>query len=132
MMQSLKTLVFGASTNPSRYSFLAVNRLLQSGHEVVAIGGREGEIYGVSIVKGHPEFKDVHTITLYMGPDRLEEHMDYLIGLQPKRMIFNPGTEDAHLINRVKEAGILVEVACTLVMLSTGSYSVLSNVEQNS
>ena len=119
---NMKTLVFGASTNPSRYSYLAIERLKAYNHEIAAIGGREAEVNGVQIQIGHPEIKDIHTITMYMGESRQTEHEGYLLGLQPKRIIFNPGAENKSLYNRAKAQGIDVLEACTLVMLNTGQY----------
>ena len=119
---NMKTLVFGASTNPSRYSYLAIERLQAYDHEIEAIGGREAEVMGVQIQVGHPELHDIHTITMYMGEARQADHEDYLLSLQPKRIIFNPGAENRSLYNRAKEQGIEVLEACTLVMLNTGQY----------
>ncbi len=118
----MKTLVFGASTNPTRYSYLAIQRLLSLDHEIVAIGGREAEVLGIQIKKGHLDVKDIHTITLYMGEARQAEHEDYLISLNPKRIIFNPGAENRSLYKRAKAEGVEVLEACTLVMLNTGQY----------
>jgi len=118
----MKTLIFGASTNPTRYSYLAMERLKAYGHEIVAIGGREAEVMETKIQTGHPEINGIHTITMYMGEKRQEEHEDYLLSLNPKRIIFNPGAENHSLYNRAKSQGIEVMEACTLVMLNTGQY----------
>ncbi len=117
-----KTLVLGASTNPSRYSFQAVMQFKQLDIEVVAIGNKEGEIAGIPILIGKPGLDGIHTVTLYLNPQRQEEYYDYVIGLNPKRIIFNPGTENAVFIKKIREAGIDVEIACNLVMLATGQY----------
>lgn len=117
-----KTLVLGASPNPARYSFLAVRQLKNHGHEVVALGVKEGEIDGVPIVTGKPELENIHTITLYINPFRQDEYYDYLLDLKPKRMIFNPGTENYAFMHRAKLEGVEVLDACTLVLLSTGQY----------
>ena len=119
---NMKTLVFGASTNPLRYSYLAIERLKFYSHKIAAIGGREVEVHGVQILISHPEIECIHTITMYMGKARQVEHEDYLLGLQPKRIIFNPGAENKSLYNRAKAQGIDVLEACTLVMLNTGQY----------
>ena len=118
----MKTLVFGASTNPLRYSYLAIERLKVYCHKITAIGGREVEVHGVQILIGHPEIEGIHTITMYMGEARQVEHEDYLLSLKPKRIIFNPGAENKSLYNRAKAQGIDVLEACTLVMLNTGQY----------
>ncbi len=117
-----KTLVLGASPNPARYSYLAVSRLKKHGHEIVALGVKEGEIEGIPIVKGMPELEDIDTITLYINPFRQEEYYDYLLDMKPRRMIFNPGTENYAFMHRAKLEGVEVLAACTLVMLSTGQY----------
>ncbi len=117
-----KTLVLGASPNPSRYSNIAVNRLTRHGHEVVPVGVREGEIAGIGIIKGRPEVEGVDTITLYLNPKRQEEYYDYILALNPKRIIFNPGTENPELSRLAREQGIETEIACTLVQLSIGEY----------
>ena len=117
-----KTLVLGASTNPIRYSNTAVQRLLQGGFDVVPVGIKEGDISGVPIQKGQPLLEDVHTITLYLNPQRQKAYYDYILSLRPERIIFNPGTENPELIKLAREKGIEVEMACTLVMLAVGQY----------
>lgn len=117
-----KTVVLGASERPDRYSNMAVRRLKESGHPIVAVGLKEGEIVGIPILKGHPEVEDVDTVTLYVGPANQIHYYDYILQLQPKRIIMNPGTENAELTKMAEEKGIDVIEACTLVMLSTGQY----------
>ena len=117
-----KTLVLGASPNPSRYSNIAVHRLNKNGVEAVPVGIREGVIDGINIIKGEPSVDDVHTITLYLNPQRQKAYYDYILGLKPQRIIFNPGTENLELIKLAKEQDIEIEIACTLVMLATGVY----------
>jgi len=101
---------------------MAIERLLKSNIDVVAIGGRESEAHGVKIQIGHPGLKEIHTITMYMGEDRQKEHEDYLLSLEPKRIIFNPGAENFAFAKRAQERGIEVLDACTLVMLNTNQY----------
>ena len=122
-MSDYHTLVLGASTNPARDSHQAVHRLVRAGHTVSAVGLREGEIAGIDIQTGTPELEDVHTITLYLNARRQEPLYDYILGLNPQRIIFNPGTENPELVRLANEAGIEVEIACTLVMLATDSYA---------
>jgi len=117
-----KTLVLGASLKPSRYSNLAIHRLVGQGHSTMAIGGREGEVMGVTISKEHIAYDDIHTITLYLNPKRQQAYYDYIIGLQPKRIIFNPGTENPELYQKLIANEIPFEVACTLVLLGTNQY----------
>jgi len=117
-----KTLVLGASTKPERYGNIATRRLKLYNHEVVPVGNRIGEIDGIDILLGKPEVDGIDTITLYLNPKRHVEFYDYIIGLKPKRIIFNPGTENPELVKLAKENGIEAEIACTLVLLSVGEY----------
>lgn len=117
-----KTLIFGASTNPQRYSNKALLMLQEYDHPIVAIGGRVGAVADVSILTGHPELEGIHTVTMYMGEQRQKEHEDYLLSLKPERIIFNPGAENTGLYLRAKKEGIEVINACTLVMLRTGQF----------
>jgi predicted CoA-binding protein len=121
-MEKKKTLVLGASENPARYSNLAIKKLLSHGHEVVAIGNRKGNVNGVDITTDKQEMGDVDTITLYLNPTNQKPYYDYILSLHPKRIIFNPGTENMELEHMVKEQGSKPLRACTLVMLSTGQY----------
>jgi uncharacterized protein len=117
-----KTLVLGASLKPSRYSNIAIKRLASYGHPVVAVGLRKGEVAGVSLTNEMEDFQDVDTITLYLNPQRQKEYYDYIVSLQPDRVIFNPGTENPELYDLLRKNNIEIEVACTLVMLSTNQY----------
>ncbi len=117
-----KTLVIGASLKTDRYSNIAINRLVSYDHPVAAIGLREGEVAGVSIAVEKEDFKDIDTVTLYLNPSRQEEYYEYIISLKPKRVIFNPGTENPDFYKLLKENNIESEVACTLVLLGTNQY----------
>lgn len=117
-----KTLVLGASLKADRYSNMAVNRLKQSGHEVVAMGLKQGTINGVPIDTDLMPYKDLDTVTLYLNPKNQVSYYDYILSLNPKRVIFNPGTENSELYNILKMNDIDFEVACTLVLLSTKQY----------
>lgn len=121
-MKLKKTLVLGASDNPARYSFMAINSLVRRGHPVVAVGLTGGEVAGIPISKEPTGFEDVDTITLYLNPKNQEQYYDYILGLNPDRVIFNPGTENPELYRLLRERSIIPEVGCTLVMLSTGQY----------
>lgn len=116
------TLVLGASTNPARYSYLAVNLLREHNEKVRAVGRRAGLVGDVEIRDGMPIFYDVETITLYIGPKNQPEFYDYIFDLNPKRVIFNPGTENPELMEKLRMSGIAYETACTLVLLNTGQY----------
>ncbi|MEM9821634.1 MAG: CoA-binding protein [Bacteroidota bacterium] len=117
-----KTLVLGASTNPARYAYRAVNRLVAHGHEVVALGIKKGKIGQIEITQGFPEIDHLDTISLYINPSLQRQYYSYLINLQAKRIIFNPGTENTVLMKMAREKNIEVVAACTLVMLSIGNY----------
>lgn len=119
---SKKTLVLGASANPSRYSYLAINFLIERGHEVVAIGKRPGKVGNVDIITDQKNIENIHTVTLYLNSGNQKQYYDYILSLHPKRIIFNPGAENKELSSIAKENGILPQEACTLVLLSTGQY----------
>lgn len=122
MTNKKKTLVLGASANPARYSYLAVHKLRSHDHPVLAIGRRDGQVADVDIHKERVQEGDVDTITLYLNPTNQIPYYDYILSLHPKRIIFNPGTENDELIKKAKENNIQPVIACTLVMLSTGQY----------
>jgi uncharacterized protein len=117
-----KTLVLGASTNPMRFSHKMVKSLVRHHHEVVAIGLREGQISGVTILTGKPKAEKIHTVSLYIGPKRQPEYYDYIISLNPKRIIFNPGTVNKEFMKMAEKKGIEVLTDCALVMVSSGNY----------
>ncbi len=117
-----KTVVLGATDNPNRYAYLAIRKLRSYNHPVVAVGKREGEVGDVRIQKDHVAEPEVDTVTLYLNPKNQVEYYDYILGLRPKRIIFNPGTENDALIQQAEENGIEPVIGCTLVMLSTGQY----------
>lgn len=117
-----KTLVIGASTNPNRYSYLAIDKLRQKGHPVVAIGQKEGQVLDVDIQKGQPSLEQIDTVTLYLNAKNQAEYQNYILRLHPKRIIFNPGAENDAFADEAEKAGIKVLEACTLVMLSTNQY----------
>ena len=122
MAQAKKTVVLGATDNPSRYAYLAVRKLTSHGHPVIAIGKKPGHVNGVSIETDHIPAEGVDTVTLYLNPKNQQEYYDYILDLQPKRIIFNPGTENDDLIRQAKQNGIEPVIGCTLVMLSVGTY----------
>jgi len=117
-----KTLVLGASENPARYSYLAINSLRRHQHPVAAIGRRKGKVLDVEIATDKKPMDTVDTVTLYLNPMNQKEYYDYILSLRPKRIIFNPGTENTELYDLAKNNGIQPLEACTLVLLSTGQY----------
>ena len=122
MTGSKKTLVLGASENPARYSYLALRKLQAHQHPVIAVGKKEGVIHGITIHKQQVQEEGVDTITLYLNPQNQKQYYNYILGLHPKRIIFNPGTENDELIQLAEEHNIEPVLGCTLVMLSTGQY----------
>ncbi|MGQ8336594.1 CoA-binding protein [Sunxiuqinia sp. A32] len=117
-----KTLVIGASEKAERYSNKAIRALRSHGHPVVAIAPREGKVEDVIFETEQVEFEGVNTVTLYIGAPIQQKYADYLVKLKPKRVIFNPGTENGELEQELNNSGIYTERACTLVLLSVGSY----------
>ena len=117
-----KTVVLGASQNEERYSNMAVKKLVAHKHPVTAIGNKVGIINDTKIIKDHPLISDVDTVTLYLNPENQKPYYDYILSLHPKRIIFNPGTENEDLEKIANEKGIKTMEACTLVLLSTNQY----------
>ncbi len=122
----MKTVIIGATTNPSRYAYIAAQMLTEYKHEIVPIGIKKGKVQGVEILnlREKPPVENVHTVTLYIGPQNQPEWYDYIISLKPKRILFNPGTENLEFQIKAQKQGIETEEACTLVLLRTGAYSV--------
>ncbi len=117
-----KTLVLGASDKPQRYSYLAVKKLISHGHPVVAVGNKLASVDDIEIVTNMQPYTDIDTVTLYLNPTNQKPYYDYILSLNPKRIIFNPGTENPELVALAKGNGIDTLEACTLVMLATNSY----------
>jgi len=117
-----KTLVLGASPNPVRFSHKAVKSLLRHEQEVVAVGFREGLIVEEEILVGMPPIEEVHTVSIYIGSSRQTDYYDYIISLNPKRVIFNPGTVNPEFMGRLKREGIEPVAECMLVLLNEGEY----------
>lgn len=117
-----KTLVLGASLKPNRYSNYAIQRLIANRYEVVAFGLKEGHVSGVKIDTQLLPYDEVHTVTLYISPKRQKDYFNYIVSLKPKRVIFNPGTENPELFAILKEHNISFEASCTLVLLATNQY----------
>lgn len=122
MSTTKKTLVLGASDNPSRYSYLAIQRLRNFGHPVVALGRKTAKVNDVTIDTDKHAFDNIDTITLYLNPQHQKEYYDYILSLKPERIIFNPGAENEELEDLARQHNIKTLDACTLVMLNTGQY----------
>ena len=121
-MKNKKTLVLGASTKPERYAYKAIAMLLEKGHSVLAIGQNAGEVAGIKIQTKAIPLKNIDTVTLYLNPARQRDYYNYIVEAAPKRVVFNPGTENPEFYQLLKLNNIKVEVACTLVLLATNQY----------
>jgi len=121
-MTQKKTLVIGASDNPERYAYKAMKMLQEYNHPIAAVGRKQIEVLGTQIEKDKIHFDGIDTVTLYLNPKNQVEYYDYILSLQPKRVIFNPGTENPEFYKILEQNGIRYEVACTLVLLRTGQF----------
>ncbi len=121
-MTNKKTLVLGASSNPSRYSYLAINSLRDKDHDVIAIGRRSGKVSDVEIGTAKKSIENLDTVTLYLNATHQKEYYNYIFSQNPKRIIFNPGAENEELAAMAKNKEVATMEACTLVLLSTGQY----------
>lgn len=121
-LKNKRTVVFAASLKSDRYSNLAVVRLKENGIEAIPVGFRSGKIEGIDVVTNLGPIENVHTVTLYINPRRQVEYYNYILSLAPKRIIFNPGTENLELQELAEAKGIETQEACTLVMLNLGKY----------
>ena len=121
-MENKKTIILGATPDSSRYAYLAANRLKAKGHSIVNVGIKKGEVAGVQIEKPEAIHTDIDTITLYVGPQNQPSLYQYILDTKPKRIIFNPGTENNELEQLAVKQGIETLEACTLVLLSIGQY----------
>jgi len=119
-----KTVLIGATPNPARYAYMAAERLTNHNENFVPVGIKKGEVFGQEILdlRTRPEIEDVDTVTLYLNPTNQQEWEGYILSLKPKRIIFNPGTENPSLAEKAQAQGVETENACTLVMLGSGVY----------
>jgi uncharacterized protein len=121
-MSGKTTLVLGASDNPARYSNMAINKLRRFNHPIVAIGKKAGTVGDTTVETQTRNIDNIDTVSLYLNPANQKQYYDYILSLHPKRIIFNPGTENTELERLAEEKGIEAIEACTLVMLSTGQF----------
>jgi uncharacterized protein len=119
-----RTVIIGATTNPARYAYIAARMLTDYQHEIIPVGLKEGEVFGKEIldILEKPPVKDVDTVTMYIGPQRQPEYYNYILDMKPRRIIFNPGTENEVLEKMAEDRGIEVVYGCTLVMLRSHQY----------
>ncbi|MDZ7740355.1 MAG: CoA-binding protein [Bacteroidota bacterium] len=122
MKKSRKTVLIGATPNETRYAYWAAKKLMANKHETILIGIKKGHISNNPILNSKVDLQGVHTVTLYLGPARQQEYYDYILKMRPKRIIFNPGTENPELVERAQLQGIETLEDCTLMMLDTGRY----------
>jgi predicted CoA-binding protein len=122
MIKNKKTVVLGATSKPEKYAYKAIQMLVEKGHSVLAIGQNVGEVAGVKIRTKMIPLKNIDTVTLYLNPARQRDYYNYIVEAQPKRVVFNPGTENPELYQLLELNGIKAEVACTLVLLATNQY----------
>ncbi|WP_309608362.1 CoA-binding protein [Flavobacterium sp.] len=121
-MKNKKTLVLGASSKPDRYAFKAITMLVEKGHSVIAIGQNAGEVAGINIRTKNIPLANIDTVTLYLNPARQRDYYNYVVEAKPKRVVFNPGTENPEFYQLLELNKIKVEIACTLVLLATNQY----------
>lgn len=121
-MKKYNTLVLGASLKPERYSYKAIVKLRENAIETFAFGLRKGQVADVTIDTKWKNYKTIHTVTLYLNPERQKDFYSKILALKPQRVIFNPGTENEELMLLLKQNNIVYEIACTLVLLSVGSF----------
>ena len=123
-MKGKKTVIIGATPNPSRYAYIAAETLLEHDHAIVPVGIKKGELFGHPIldIRLKPSIENVDTVTMYIGPRHQPEWYAYILSLKPKRIIFNPGTENEEFEKLAEDRDIEVLEACTLVMLRTKQY----------
>lgn len=117
-----KTLIIGATTNVERYAYKAAKMLTEEGHPIVPFGIKKGEVFGEEIINDWQDFKNIDTVTLYVGPARQNEYINKIISINPNRVIFNPGTENKEFYNKLNDAGVEYQEACTLVLLRTNQF----------
>ena len=122
MVIFMKTIVLGASPNPDHYSYKAVQLLQDKEKNVVDMGINKGKIGTISIVSLTAKITDVHTLSLYLNPQLQEQYLDFILSLNPKRVLFNPGTENPILATKLIQEGIAWENVCTLLLLTTNQY----------
>jgi predicted CoA-binding protein len=122
MIKNKKTLILGATTKPEKAAYKAIEMLTSKGHSVLALGQNMGEVAGVKIKTKAIPIKNIDTVSLYINPLRQREYYNYIIEAKPKRVIFNPGTENPEFYQLLELNNIKTEVACTLVLLTLNKY----------
>lgn len=122
-VMGMKVAILGASKNPERYSNKAFHMLREYGHTPVPVHPMLDDIEGVPVAKSLGNISEpIDTLTMYVGPDRSKGMADEILKLKPRRVIFNPGSENPPLEKNLRDAGIEVVEACTLVLLRTRQF----------
>jgi len=121
-MTNLNTVLIGASENTDRYSNRAIHKLIEAGHEVIAVSNKAGKVGEIIFNTKMERWDDVDTVTIYLAPEKQAQYLDSILALKPRRVIFNPGAENIEMENIFKENGIEVLEACTLVLLATKQF----------
>lgn len=123
MIMEKTTVLLGASPKPDRFAYKAVRSLQRRNIPVIALGRKDADLDGIKIRKGMPgDIGPVHTVTLYLNPKNQEEYYDYIISLQPSRIIFNPGTWNPDLAELARSHDIEVVRDCMLIMLNSSKF----------
>lgn len=119
----MQVAVLGASAKEKRYSHQAVLRLQEAGHEVFPIHPTLAEIATLQV---YPDLSslpgNIDTVTVYLSAAHSSPLTEQLCQLHPRRVIFNPGAENPSLAEKLHSAGIIVQEACTLVLLKTSQF----------
>lgn len=118
----MKTLIIGASTNKERYSYKAISSLIGKSHQIIALGTKKGMVLDIPIHTEKDNFSGVDTVSLYINSKIQKEYYDYILSLKPRRVIFNPGTENKEFYEILSANNIAFEESCTLVLLATNQY----------
>ena len=119
----MKVFIIGASHNPERYSYKAAQLLLEHGHEIVPLALKESAEGPFPILKAPKEGDQSEIITLYVGPKNQGDWIPKILSWNPRKVIFNPGTENPTFQQQLIAEGIAWEEACTLVLLQTGQWA---------
>lgn len=117
-----KTLVLGGSANPERYSYLAINKLREHHHPVLAIGKRPAQVADITVLQEMKPIEELDTVSVYLNRDNQKNYYDYVLAQHPHRVIFNPGAENPEFEKILNDQGVEVLEACTLVLLATGQF----------
>lgn len=118
----MTTLIIGASNNPDRYSYKAAHKLKNHGRSIIPFGVKKGEVAGEKMLNDWVDTWEVDTVTMYINTNIQKEYYDKIIALKPRRIIFNPGTENPEFYELLAAKNIIAEEACTLVLLSMNTY----------